>query len=153
MISVDRGVLVEGSAVRARMEHFGSLADGIDIVTLRADLSTPLKLKNNVTVYGVSGRSKMGAALKALRLIKQLVGQHTIIATQDPFKLGAIGLLVSWRTDRPLHVQVHIDFFSPYFRQESLRQRFQTLLAPFVLARAASLKVVSANIATFIRCV
>ena len=150
MFSVDRGILVEGSNVRKRMEHYGRLVQGIDIFVLGADTDKSVQLENSVSVHAISG-NKVNAAVKAIRLARRLIQTTTIITVQDPFELGLLGVLASWLTSQPLNVQVHIDFFSPYFSQESLRQRFQAFLAPFILRRAASIRVVSQKIATYLR--
>ncbi len=153
MFSVDGGIFKAGSAVVERMEHFGTLVEGIDIISLQGSgiSASPVMLKNNVTAHPATGSVKLVAAMKALRLAKKLAKDNTVIVTQDPFELGLIGILASWLTRRPRNVQVHIDFFSPYFRQESLRQRSQAFLVPFVLRGAASIRVVSQKIATYLR--
>src|SRR5689334_10431451 len=131
MLSVDRAVLTPGSSVQKRMEHFGTLANGIDVIVLGAVAGDVLQLQNNVRVHGVTGSFKIGAGIAAIKLAKELAGPQSLFVTQDPFELGVLGVIASWLTRRPLNVQVHIDFFSPYFRQESIRLRFQAIIAPF----------------------
>lgn len=149
-LSTDRSIFEEGSAVAARMEHFGALVSGMDIISFGANFGPQtLKLKNGVAVHRAEG-PKLAAAWRALRLARSLARRETIIVSQDPFELGVIGVLASWITRRPLHIQVHIDFMSPYFRKESWRQRFQAILAVFTLSRARSIRTVSAKIAAYI---
>ncbi|MDE2172818.1 MAG: glycosyltransferase family 4 protein, partial [Patescibacteria group bacterium] len=151
-ISIDHAIFIEGSPVRARMEHFGALVDGIDIISLGAsEGNSVLKLANGVTVHPIASNSKIAAGWTAIRMAKKLARENTVVVSQDPFELGLIGVVASWLTRRPLNVQVHIDFFNPYFRQESLRQRFQALIAPISLFRAASIRAVSGKIATYLR--
>lgn len=152
MISVDRNVLVPGSSVASRMEHYGSLVEGIDIISIGTRGQNGLvRLNNNVTVHPVFSEYKFIAALKALRLALKLVKTNTVIAPQDAFELGFIGYLASRISHQPLHIQVHIDFMSPYFRTESLRQRFQYHIAPFVIKRANNVRVVSQKIAQYVK--
>ncbi|MEA2715115.1 MAG: hypothetical protein QOG91_143 [Candidatus Parcubacteria bacterium] len=150
--STDTSIFEEGSAVRARMEHFGSLVAGMDIISFGTRYGpVTLALKNNVVVHRAWGRSKIGAAVGGLRLARRFAKPETVIVSQDPFELGLLAVLASWLTKRPLHIQVHIDFMNPYFRQESWRRRFQAVLAVFTLARARSIRAVSAKIAAYIR--
>ncbi len=152
-LSIDRSIFKENSAVRARMEQYGTLVNGMDIIALGAEKQAhmqPVKLKNNVMVHAAPG-NKLASVFAALQIAKKIARPDTVIISQDPFELGLVGLIISWITSRPLHVQVHIDFFNPFFRQESIRQRFQAMLAPFVLSRAKSIRVVSGKIGYYLR--
>ena len=150
-IGTDASIFSKGSALAKRMEHYGLSVDGIDVLVPGASGNGPIKLGNNVTAYPLSG-NKFIAALKCIRLGVSLAEKdRTIVSVQDPFEVGLIGLVISRLRSVPLHVQIHIDFFSPYFRNESWRQRFQAVIAPFVLRRAASVKAVSEKIATYLR--
>lgn len=73
-----------------------------------------------------------------------------VISSQDPFELGLIAYLIARRFSMGLHLQVHIDFFSPFFKQESFRNRLQAILARFLLPRADAIRVVSKKIALYV---
>ncbi|MEO8637393.1 MAG: glycosyltransferase family 4 protein [Candidatus Taylorbacteria bacterium] len=148
IISIDRNLLQESSTVRLRMERFGALVDGIEIILLGAGAEAEVILKNNVRVHAVSG-NKLISTLKAVYRSRNYSTPETVIMTQDPFELGVIGWVASLISRRPLNVHVHIDFFSSYFRSESWRQNIQAKIAPFVLRRANSIRVVSKKIADY----
>jgi glycosyltransferase involved in cell wall biosynthesis len=152
MASTDRNVFKGASAVRERMERYGSYVDGIDIVIFGA-LGSAVSLANGVKVHPVPGFKAIAffrGIFLAKKILKTYAKDETIVSTQDPFELGLWGLVVSKIAGRPLHVQVHIDFFSPYFKTESFRQRFQAFLAPFILRRATAVRVVSKKIADYL---
>ena len=151
MISIDGSIGKAGTSVQERIERYGSLVDGgIDIILLGTSSNASLALKHKVFVHPIISKLKICSVFKAIMHARRLVRDDTVITVQDPFELGIIGVVVSLLTSKPLNVQVHIDFFSPYFKKESIRQRIQSLLAPFVLRRATSVRVVSEKIATYI---
>lgn len=150
MLSIDKSIEKTGTSVRGRMEHYGSLVEGIDIILLGATTQYPIMLQNGVVVHPIVSRSKLISVCKAIFVARRLAKKTSIVTVQDPFELGLIGFIISCLTFVPLSVQVHIDFFSPYFKGESIRQNIQARIAPFVLRRATSIRVVSQKIATYI---
>jgi glycosyltransferase involved in cell wall biosynthesis len=155
-ISTDKNIAKESSDVRKRMEHYGTLVEEIEILLLGASIQGQSKISPRVTLHGISGNKWQSVwkafwlAKKLSRPKKSLKKAETVIVAQDPFELGFLGWIVSSISGSPLNVQVHIDFFSPYFKSESFRQRFQSWLASFVLKRADSIRVVSAKIASYL---
>jgi glycosyltransferase involved in cell wall biosynthesis len=150
-LSIDQNLVNAESAVSKRVRHYGELAEKVDVILVGSSLVKQISLSANVTIHTVGGSSKPVQFFRSLRLSRSLVVPDTIISVQDPFEMGVWGLIASWLFNCRLQVQVHIDFFSPYFRRESMHQRFQAWLAPFVLRRASSIRVVSQKIATYLR--
>ena len=151
IFGVDASMLKSGSAVRLRTERYAKLVKEIDVILFGTDSIETFKLGTNITIHPIASSWKIGAAIKGILLTRRLATPETLISAQDPFELGFMGWLASKITKAPLHVQVHIDFFSEYFRKESLRQRFQATVAPFVLHRAHGIRVVSQKLATYLR--
>lgn len=151
VIGNDQSLLNEGSAVRARLEHYAQFTGGIDVILFCKKGSESKVFDNDVRVFPIYSKCKIISVIKALKTIKKNARPESIITVQDPFELGLIGLIASKLTGIPLHVQVHIDFFSPHFKAESIRQRIQTWIGPFVLRRAASIRAVSEKITKYLR--
>ncbi len=150
ILSIDHNLLNRESATSLRMSHYGTYVGEIDVILVGAS-GESLNLSQNVRVYPVAGTNKASSSFKALSLARQLVKSDTVIVVQDPFEMGLWGLVVSWITKCPLNVQIHIDFFSPYFRRQSVRQYLQSMIAPFVLRRADSVRAVSGKIAEYLK--
>jgi len=132
MLSTDENALDPKSATGERMKKYRALVDELRVVVVRA--RHPLASLSRVC----SGMKKVDQS------------GDWIVTSQDPFELGIIALLISRWKKIPLHVQVHIDFFSPYFKKESFRQCFQAKIAPFVLRRADAIRAVSSKIAAYL---
>jgi len=77
--------------------------------------------------------------------------KHDLVMTQDPFDTGHIGWLIKKRYKIPWQCQIHTDFLSPYFRQESLLNKIRVMLAKFLLPRADGIRVVSQRIKNSLR--
>lgn len=155
LISIDSAILEKGSSARSRMEHYASLVDKLDIIALNASVDSqqshlPIRFADNAFIYPIQKSWKLLALLKAFRVAIHLADHSTILSVQDPFELGIFGLLIRWKTKCALHVQVHIDFFSPYFAGESLRSRIQSIIAPYVLKRADGVRAVSSRIKKYL---
>jgi glycosyltransferase involved in cell wall biosynthesis len=157
MISTDRNIFVKGSAVRQRMIEYGSLFTDLHIIVY-AESSLGLRIEQvapNVYVYPTNSSSrwsyipdakKMGSDLisKLKRLYKDY--ENIVIDVQDPFETGRAGAYLAQNFSLKLHVQVHTDFFSPYFKKLSWLNKIRVMLAPAVLKKAYAIRVVSNRI-------
>lgn len=151
-IGSDMKILDEGSDANTRMKEYGTLANRLDIAIYNGSIfgrneDQAFAVSNNVFAYprsflGLLSLFKIGS--KKLSFV--LNHRIDLITTQDPFYFGYIG----WRLSRWLRasfqVQVHTDIFSPYFKKESLKNRFKVLLAKRILKRADGIRVVSNRI-------
>ncbi|MDO8471288.1 MAG: glycosyltransferase [bacterium] len=154
MISSDRKILEEGSAVSERMKEYGALVEELHIVLL-SDVRHGLKdkqLSNNVWVYATNSSLNFLRPFDAARLGKKIVfdsrfvrGQ-SIITTQDPFECGWAGLKVKKKWRLPLEIQLHTDPFSPYF--SGFLNLVRKFFARTVLAKADSVRVVTESLQT-----
>ena len=69
-----------------------------------------------------------------------------LVTAQDPFETGLAGWLIARKNNTPLQLQIHTDFASPYFKQESFLNRIRVMLAWFLIPRATRIRVVSERI-------
>ncbi len=150
MLSTDRRLFEEGSAVRARVREYGRLFDKLFIIvpTLRGGSFRETKIAGNVTLYPTRSRGKFSMAVALFRIGSEVLSRDSknfCITAQDPFGLGFLAYLLAKRFRVPLQLQVHTDFLSPYFAR-SLRSRIERFLAFFLLPRASSVRVVSKRI-------
>jgi len=163
MISTDRKIFDENSAVRRRMIEYGKLVRELHIIVFvkakdksQDDLSViklkkknKIKLSNNTWVYPTNSNNRWLYIWDANIIGKKVVGKNSnnfIITTQDPFETGLAGWLVSLTKKIPLHFQVHTDFLSHYFSGESFLNRIRVVIAKFLIPRASGIRVVSGRI-------
>lgn len=152
MISTDTKILEEGSVVRGRMIEYGNLFSELHIVVFsKGKNAVVITIAPNVFVYPTNSSSKFlyvkdGISL-GLKIIKEkkLVPETSVITTQDPFETGVVGRVLSKNSKIRLHVQIHTDFKSPYFKKNVLN-RIRVALAGCVLPRASAIRVVSERI-------
>ncbi len=168
MIGTDLNLLREGSGVRERSIHYASMLGKLDIIVFGAS-ATEVAASGNIVKGGESAKSggivqlaencfvhpvrkswKFLEAFTAIKMALKIADRSTIISVQDPFEVGLLGLFISRIKRCALHAQVHIDFFNPYFKKESLRQRIQAMIAGFVLKHADGVRVVSKKIKDYV---
>lgn len=141
MISTDRNIFFEGSAVRERMIEYGDLFDALHIVipTYRRDFKKETRISNRVVLHPTNSKGKISARFDLIRLGKKLSAD--IVTAQDPFENG----FAAWRVARALRaklqLQIHVDMGSPHFRK-SLLNKMRLLCAQFLLPRADCIRVV-----------
>ena len=137
MISIDQSVLDDQSKTFARMQEYAKLVDELHILVLR---SGQFLQNKNLFVYPASNY------FVARSLAKKLTKMHKFdcVTTQDPFLTGSIGRMLKKKYGVKLNVQLHGDFFSPYFRAESLKNKiFYHLFRRHILKYADNFRVVS----------
>jgi len=120
MISTDKKIFEENSEVRQRVVEYGKLVEKLYIMVLKR----PFKLL------------KIGKDVKGFDLI----------TAQDPFECGFIGWWLTKYFKAKLQLQIHTDFLSPFFWQESFKNKIRVLLAKFLIPRADCVRVVSERI-------
>lgn len=155
-IGSDRNLFKDNSSVRERQILYGQLFDELHIVvfTKRAEkLPAKLQIAPKVWVYGTNSFSKLSHVDRAVtvagRIIdeQKMTSENTVVTVQDPFESGLVGLKIKNKFNLPFHVQIHTDFFNPYFRRESFFNWVRTKIAFKVLKQADAIRVVSQRIA------
>lgn len=144
-ISLDASILKEGLRARKRHIDYSRLFEELHILILYPGREQ--NIGNNIWIYSVSG-NKIVRFFRAYQKAKTIMKARKIdfITCQDPFFTGAIGWFLKRKFKTSLHLQVHTDFLSPYFGQESLMNKIRVLLAKFLLRRADKIRVVSQRI-------
>ena len=173
MVSIDRKILEEGSAVRARMVEYGTICDELHIIIPTHNLqftrqnfakqnlggqathNQRIQISENVFAYPAVGSNRIFTLFQVYRLgirilatSYQLPATSSLVTSQDPFETGFVAWLVARKTKAKLQLQIHTDFLSPYFVRGSLLNRIRVLLARFILPRADGIRVVSERIKT-----
>lgn len=149
-IGTDRRIFESGSAPRARMIEYGKLFKELHIVIFACkDLGLKAEqISENVWIYPTGSSSRFLYPLDAAHL----VGDHmkdihfNVVTAQDPFETGLAGWLISTKLGIPLHLQIHTDFMSKYFRRGSILNRIRVRIAKFVLPKATEIRAVSDRI-------
>lgn len=149
MISTDRGLLDPTSAVSERFRGYAALFTQLDVIVFARGTHEPCSLAANVHVHPTNSSSKLRYIADATRIGRRLMPD--VVSGQDPFETG----LVAWRIARihrvPLHLQVHTDVFSDGFRTHSVLNRVRSMMATWLLPRAAAIRVVSDRVAASLR--
>lgn len=152
MISSDRNIFEQGSAVSARMKEYGTLVGELHIV-VSALKSLGLKeqqIAQNVWVYPTNSMSRWFYISDAVNIGKKIVFNQkfvrggSLITVQDPFECGLSGLRVKRRWRLPLEVQLHTNPFSPYF--SGFLNTLRKMIARKVLSNANSVRIVTENL-------
>lgn len=154
-IGSDRKLFDAQSAVSARMVEYGKKLGSIHAIvfTLTSQGFSKTKLSEEVTIYPTQSNSRIGYIFDAIRIGKEIIVTEkfvrgdSVITCQDPFESGFVGWRIASKFRLPLHLQIHTDFLSPYFKT-SLLQRIRVMLASFLLPKAAGVRVVSKRIAS-----
>lgn len=154
MLSTDKGALKWSGSVFERIISYGTLCDEL-VIVVAGGKGEVLKVGQNVFVYGTKHQNRLSVFFEMISLGLRMSRQHgfslgDVVTSQDPFELGCIAYIITRVRKLALHLQVHIDFFSPYYKKESLRQRSQAWIAEWLLPRADSVRVVSEKIRTYL---
>lgn len=164
-ISTDRNIFKEGSAVRARQTEYAALFSEMHIVIFsRASHGVPEKIQiaPNAWVYATNSLSRFLYMKDAARIARRIISerglaQHdTVVTTQDPFETGRVGARLKRDCGLPLHIQIHTDFLSPYFKKVGsasarLLAWYRVFEAWKNLERADAIRVVSTKIVDSMR--
>ncbi len=166
MISTDRKILEEGSAVRARVIEYAGLFEKMDIIlfskrnlqfsTSNFQKGTGIKVSDHLFVYPTCSFSRLLYIFDAIRIGSSLIKNwkleignsrnDLVVSCQDPFETGKVGAALKNKFGIPLQVQVHTDFLSPEFPRGSFLNWLRVKMAGYALRHADSIRVVSQRI-------
>jgi glycosyltransferase involved in cell wall biosynthesis len=174
MISTDRSIFIPGSDANLRMKEYAALAKTLHIIVFARRKEKGIaglqntEIASNCIAYPTNSLNRWFFIIDAYFLAKRLflpsmniksdadteviedVPPVSLITTQDPFETGFVGLLVSRKLRRPLHLQVHTDLFALAFGRGSFLNSFRVRIARFLFRRRADIRVVSERIKTSI---
>jgi len=161
-IGSDKNLFKEDSAVRQRIIEYGSLAEELHIIVfsrqkseirnLKSETNPKSQISKNTFIYSTNSWSRWFYILDAYKIAKRIILNskflihNSLITTQDPFECGLAGYIMAKKFKLPLHLQIHGDFLSPKFGQESFLNKIRVWLAKFLIPRADKIRVVSERI-------
>lgn len=144
MISNDRAIFDESSAVRRRMIEYGNLVERLDIIVFSREGYAATHLSDVVTVYPTNSSSRYAYIFDAIKIGKQF--QKISLVTAQDFFEGFAGFRIARKAGAKLELQVHTDMMSPYFTRGNFLNLLRRILARFLLPRADCVRVVSERI-------
>ncbi len=145
-IGLDKNALNFDSPTGKRLFEYAGLVEKLDIIVLGS--AGENKHDKNLSVFTTS-KNKIKSLLRAYKLGKDILGSGSgeyLISTQDPFFTGLIGYLLKIKLKKPIQMQIHIDLFGPYFKNESLLNWISVFIAKKILPKADGIRVVSEKI-------
>jgi glycosyltransferase involved in cell wall biosynthesis len=151
MVSGDRKLFDEKSAVRARHAGYGGFADEIHIIVFALS-SMHLRrqqIAKNVWIYPTGSFSRWLYSFDAFLIGKRLLKPDLVVG-QDPFENGLSAWWIAKYHCAKLQLQIHTDFLNPYFRRHSLLNRVRVCIAKVLLKKADCVRVVSEEVKLFL---
>jgi glycosyltransferase involved in cell wall biosynthesis len=152
-LGVEEGLFDEDSKARTRILSYGKLFDEYHIVAFTNTKRDKFQIAN-VSIYPIFAKNKVRALLEAYKQIRNIIQKksnaNTVITSQDPFEIGLLAYFVAKRFTLPLQLQIHINFFTPEFKQESMRHSWQASIANYVLPKAQGIRSVSEQITKYL---
>jgi len=152
MISTDRKIFEENSAVRQRMVEYGNLVDDLHIIVFSKKTGFERRIIGNRTqVYSTNSINKFMYIFDAIRIGRKIIGSNLnrdkwLVTTQDPFETGLVGWFIAKTKKAKLHLQVHADFLSMKFQMASVLNKSRGQLATLLIMQADGVRVVSERI-------
>lgn len=146
-----------------RVIAYGARVDKMAVVisTTRAH-GTPreaINLSDKVKVYPTVSDSKFLYSFDAFKIARQIIQEwraeqtdmdsttnDILITAQDPFEAGLAAVWASRMSGAKLQLQIHTDFLSPAFSQESFLNRIRVFIAHKIIPHADNIRVVSERI-------
>ncbi len=151
MLGSDMNILKDGSEPNQRMKDYGRLVNRLDIAIYNGKIfgisDDAYEISHNVFAYP---RSFLGLLslfhVNTQKLSFVLNHKIDMVTSQDPFVLGYISYSLAKWLRAPLHIQIHTDIFSPYFKRESFYNRVKVFMARRLLPKSNGIRVVSKRI-------
>ncbi len=100
-------------------------------------------------LYPTNSRFYFLRPFDAFRIGIKIIRERGInlVSVQDPAETGVAGWLLKKALGTKLHIQIHADFFSPFFKKNSLKEYARYLVSRFIIPRGDKFRVVSQRIA------
>ncbi len=153
MISTDRLIFSEKSAVRARMMEQSKMYKELHIIVFSKQKHNIEKISVNGTIYSTNSFSKIGFIFDAYKIAKKIIKNINkeipiLITCQDIFATAIVGrFLLRLRKGIELLLQIHGDIFSENFAKHSFLNKIIIFGSRFTLPYADNIRVVSNKIA------
>lgn len=156
LVSIDRKAFDKDSAVARRFLDFSNSLESLEVLVITPNINdSEISLSDKVKVVPIFSPNKLFRLINLFfHLIKMGKNikdkKNYLVSVQDPFFLGLVTLLATKILGVKMQAQVHIDFFSTYYKNESSRQMLESLIASFVLKNSAGIRVVSQKIKEYL---
>lgn len=151
MISTDRKILEEGSAVRMRQAEYAKDWDEVHIIVFGA-IGDEAVIASNCWSYPTGSSSKLMDPFAAMRLGRFMIEKRGIthMTCQDPFLTSMTGVALKKQFPQVnFEIQVHTDIGSPNFPY-TFGNKVRKFLALNYLPKADHVRVVSNKIRDYL---
>lgn len=148
-ISNDRSIPDVASATRARMQEYADRIGEMHVVLRGAKARTTNDGAITIHEFRIS---RFLVPFMLQRHARILIKKHAIevVSAQDPFEHGWVAMRAVRDKSAKLHIQVHTDFLSPWYRQgytpTALVNHIRVAMADIVLPKADGIRVVSERV-------
>ncbi len=152
-IGTDASIFNRNSSTRRRLAAYAARLGSLHVIGLGGSGFRPEQVSRRLLLYPAAGRTLPARIFAAWRIGRTIVRKHRIdlVTVQDPAESGLAGWLLTRASGLPLHIQIHSDFFSPFFRANSWKEYARYRLARFIVPRGDYFRVVSQRIADSLR--
>lgn len=148
MLSIDRKILVTDSQIRGRMVDYGTLVNELHIILFVKEETSDFKLSDNVFIHTVFYKGFFSAWFGVRAKVKQIKSKIDLVTSQDASEIGFMALSIAKKLKAKAELQIHTDIFSPYFYNESRKNKIRVWLAKRNLKKADNVRVVSKRVKT-----
>ena len=153
IISTDRKIFEEGSAVRVRVFEYAKDWGEVHIIvfTKKNMRFTEICIAPNCWVYPTNSFSQWFYVFGAMKLGRFILERRNItnITCQDPFLTAMSGISLKRQYDIPLEINLHTDIGSPNYAK-TIGNKIRKSLALSYLPKADSIRVVSSRIRDYL---
>lgn len=147
-ISIDDQILVDDSLVQNRIKGYGKTGDELHFLVFSKRKINRKVINSRIVIYGTGG-SKYSYLFRGLLQGYQIAKKEKIdlVSTYDAFESALIAYVFKKILGIGMNVQLHGDFFSnPFWRRESVLNRFRYYLGLWLLKKTDTIRIVSSRI-------
>ena len=161
MISTDRKIFEEKSAVRARQIEYATKYDEVHIIVFQkkqmdeagpGDFVKSIQIAPNCRVYSTSSKSKYLYPFDAIKIGRSIIRKNEIteITCQDASLTAMAGVALKKQFHIPLEIQIHEDLGSPYYTF-NITNKIRKYLSQKYIPQADKIRVVSKRIKSYVQ--
>ena len=148
MISTDWRIATLGSKEHSRMSSYATVAEELHIIvfTKREQELSP-STSGNLYIYPTNSSKKWHYGLDAISISRKLKKRGiNVVTAQDPFETGLCAWRIAKKLKAGLQLQMHTDWFSKYYINESFKNKIRVMIANWLVPKAQGIRVVSQRI-------
>lgn len=145
MFSTDYRIAILGSKEHERMSQYAGIVEELHIIVFTQDFQG---LENstsaNLFIYPTKSNSKWFYGKDGIKIVKRLKKRGiSLVTAQDAFETGLAAYKAAKKLNASLQLQMHTDWFSKFYREESFKNKIRIAIANFLVPRANGIRVVS----------